>query len=56
MNLLKRSLKFVAESLVQNGLTSIGSEVGTAIGKRIGAKIYVEPEPVEEKETETKKP
>lgn len=36
--------KFLVQSIGQSTLSSAGTQIGEAIGKRIGAKIYTSPE------------
>ena len=43
-------LKFLAEHLVGNLLSSAAQQMGEAIGKRVGSKIYVDPEPPDEED------
>lgn len=45
--MIKLALKFIAETLVRDGLSTAGQQIGEAIGKRIGKHIHVE-EPEEE--------
>lgn len=48
--MLKLALKFIAETLIRDGLSTAGQQIGEAIGKRIGKKIHVD-EPEEEEVT-----
>jgi hypothetical protein len=43
MSLKGKALRFVAEKLANGVLSSAGQQIGEAIGKRIGAKIYTPP-------------
>lgn len=42
--------KFLAQHIGQSTLTAAGQQIGTAIGKKIGAKIYTPPTPEETKD------
>lgn len=50
LKLRRAALRFLAEHLVGNLLSSAAQQIGEAIGKRVGAKIYTEPPGEEEDE------
>jgi hypothetical protein len=45
MSVARRLAQFVGRQLVEGLLTSASQQIGEAIGKRIGAKIYTPPAP-----------
>jgi hypothetical protein len=43
MSFKKSAIKFLAETIVGNVLSSAGQQIGEAIGRRVGARIYTPP-------------
>lgn len=52
--LRRKAVRFLADTVVGNALSSAGTQIGEAIGKRISAKIYTpppEPKPTDAKDS-----
>jgi hypothetical protein len=53
--MIRRALKFLAEHLAASALSAAGTQIGESVGKRVGAKIYVEPETTKDEDEEDEK-
>jgi hypothetical protein len=56
VSLVGRAARFLVEHVGKNVLAAAGTQVGEAIGKRIGARIYTPPPEAEKPDGKAAKP